>query len=91
MCYFFSKKLETVVCTWEIIVQVTLQFLRTCKSTYCYIDIYVNLTSATVLCAIILFVGKGGGGGDVIFIDRRWKYSVFVRRTTVDHQNIEVY
>ena len=39
------------------------------------------------------FCGKGGGGGNgnLFFIYRRWKYSVFVRPTTVDHQNIEVY
>ena len=50
---------------WEIIVQVTLQFLRKYKSTYCFLDIYVNLTSAAVLYAIILSGGGGGGKGRV--------------------------
>ena len=32
--------------------------------------------------------GEGGGGsGNLLCIYSRWKYSVFVLRTTVDHQN----
>ena len=52
-----------MACTWEIIVQVTLQFLRTCKSMYCYIDICKFNICGSALCN-----NSFGGGGRAVAI-----------------------